>query len=218
MRFWTLLAVVCSAAVAFDQRSNNVQVITPPHPIASTSLHFKNRVLTAPGKANQVNTTRGRYERSGFKNGGRVGAFVGATAGAVAGTVAGGAAGTAIGGPAVGVVGGAFGLTTGMYVGIPLGRKAGAKIGARGGRFIDKYKARRDAKAKANAPPAPIGKKKRRRSQANGSSPQEPTETTAPKAVTGQAEKRPGFFSRRKKSAKTLLQNAVRPMPKKWSA
>ncbi|KAG9399002.1 hypothetical protein AC1031_012380 [Aphanomyces cochlioides] len=155
-----------------------------------------------------------------FKNGGRVGAFVGATAGAIGGTVGGAAAGTAIAGPAGGVVGAAFGVTSGIYAGTPLGRQAGAKIGGAGGRVIDKISAHRDAKAKANAPPPPIGKKKRSRSQAITPSRAQPTEkkTTPSKATTGQAEKRPGIFSRAKESIKTTLRNAVTPRAKKCSA
>ncbi|KAG9398977.1 hypothetical protein AC1031_012355 [Aphanomyces cochlioides] len=208
MRYLTLLAVVCTAVVAFDQRSNDVQVM-PMHPIASTTdfVHFKNRVLTAPGKANQANNPRGKYERSGFKNGGRVGAFVGATAGAIGGTVGGAAAGTAIAGPAGGVVGAAFGVTSGIYAGTPLGRQAGAKIGGAGGRVIDKIAARRDAKA-------PPQQKKLSRSKAITPSRAQPTETkTTPSKAT--AEKRPGIFSRAKESIKTSLRNAVTPTAKK---
>ncbi|KAF0724123.1 hypothetical protein Ae201684_017132 [Aphanomyces euteiches] len=157
MRFWMLLAVASAAVMARSpERSHDLRFVMPVASIDFAESRFlesrQSRRLTAPGKANQANNPRGRYERSGFKNGGRVGAAVGATAGVVAGTIGGGAAGTAIAGPAGGVVGAAFGVTSGIYAGMPLGRQAGAKIGAAGGRVIDKVKGHMDAKAKANAP------------------------------------------------------------------
>ncbi|KAH9185462.1 hypothetical protein AeNC1_012558 [Aphanomyces euteiches] len=120
MRFWTFLAAACTAVVAFDQRRNDVQVM---HSIASTTdvVQLKNRVLTAPGKANQVNNPRDKGERWGFKNGGRAGAFLGATGGAIGGTLAGGFAGASAG-PVGSAVGAAAGVTGGLYTGSILGR------------------------------------------------------------------------------------------------
>ncbi|KAH9073956.1 hypothetical protein Ae201684P_015856 [Aphanomyces euteiches] len=231
MRFWMLLAVASAAVMARSpERSHDLRFVMPVASIDFAESRFlesrQSRRLTAPGKANQANNPRGRYERSGFKNGGRVGAAVGATAGVVAGTIGGGAAGTAIAGPAGGVVGAAFGVTSGIYAGMPLGRQAGAKIGAAGGRVIDKVKGHMDAKAKANAPvakanaPRPvIGKKKLSRSQAITPSRAEPAQQkkgAAPtKAAASQGEKRPGVFSRAKESIKTTLRNAVTPTANK---
>ncbi|CAK4190403.1 unnamed protein product [Aphanomyces euteiches] len=224
MRFWMLLAVASAAVMARSpERSHDLRFVMPVASIDFAESRFlesrQSRRLTAPGKANQANNPRGRYERSGFKNGGRVGAAVGATAGVVAGTIGGGAAGTAIAGPAGGVVGAAFGVTSGIYAGMPLGRQAGAKIGAAGGRVIDKVKGHMDAKAKANAPPPVIGKKKLSRSQAITPSRAEPAQQkkgAAPtKAAASQGEKRPGVFSRAKESIKTTLRNAVTPTANK---
>ncbi|CAK4072310.1 unnamed protein product [Aphanomyces euteiches] len=184
MRFWTFLAAACTAVVAFDQRRNDVQVM---HPIASTTdvVHFKNRVLTAPGKANQVNNPRGKYERLGFKHGGRAGAAAGAIAGAVGGTLAGSAAGTAVAGPVGGAVGAAAGVTGGLYTGWIGGRNIGGKAGGAGGRVVDKLV----AKQKAKAPPPGAGKKILTRSNAMKLSPNPPPKTFS-------AKKKPGFVSR----------------------
>ncbi|CAK4734054.1 unnamed protein product [Aphanomyces euteiches] len=169
MRFWTFLAAACTAVVAFDQRRNDVQVM---HSIASTTdvVQLKNRVLTAPGKANQVNNPRDKGERWGFKNGGRAGAFLGATGGAIGGTLAGGFAGASAG-PVGSAVGAAAGVTGGLYT---------AMAGAAGGRVVDKHLAKKKAKAQANAPPPGGRTKLFGRSSATAPSPYKP----------------PGFFTR----------------------
>ncbi|KAH9119177.1 hypothetical protein LEN26_011772 [Aphanomyces euteiches] len=185
MRFWTFLAAACTAVVAFDQRRNDVQVM---HSIASTTdvVQLKNRVLTAPGKANQANNPRGKYERFGFKHGGRTGAAVGAIAGAVGGTLAGGAIGSAAAGPVGSGIGAAAGITGGLYTGWIGGRNVGAKIGAAGGRVVDKQLAKK--KGQANAPPPGAGKKIFSRSNAMAPSPNSSPNTAAAK--------KPGFFTR----------------------
>ncbi|CAK4101725.1 unnamed protein product, partial [Aphanomyces euteiches] len=185
-------------------------------PVASIDF-VESRVLESRhGNANQANNPTGRYERSGFKNGGRVGAAIGATVGGVAGTVGGGIAGTAIAGPAGGVVGAAFGVTGGIYAGIPVGRKIGSKIGATGGRVVDKVVAHKDAKAKANAPPPVVGKKKFSRSQAMVPSRAEPAQQkTTPSKATAAGPTKPGIISRAKGSIKTSLRNAVTPTANK---
>ncbi|KAH9113924.1 hypothetical protein AeMF1_011952 [Aphanomyces euteiches] len=217
MRFWMVLAVACVAVTARSpERSHDLRFVMP---VASIDF-VESRVLQSRhGRANQANNPRGRYERSGFKNGGRVGAAIGATVGGVAGTVGGGAAGTAIAGPAGGFVGAAVGVTAGIYAGIPLGRKIGSKIGATGGRVVDKVVAHKDAKAKANAPPPVVGKKKLSRSQAIVPSRAEPAQQkTTPSKATTAGPTKPGTFSRAKESIKTSLRNAVTPTANKMFA